>query len=275
MPDLFVSNNSIYWFIKFIKCSLNWLLFKDNLSINKHIIIFDSISLNLYSFSFNTIYKRSKNRNKFLIKAGFKTVFNLSPIIFNKISRWSKYKFMFSLSSKLFIIFLKASTSFLKSVENTLLIKSSQNIIFAYSFNLLISSFVIVSIVNLNFLSNSNLLALFRGNFILFEIKTLLLNFEFLVKVFLLCIFCFFSILLFCFLLLLNTVLLDDNGPLLFMALSGASYNLELLFLIFSFSFVLFELFCFFLLLDFIPKFFSFILLLLFFIISISSSALI
>jgi len=92
--------------------------------------------------------------------------------------------------------------------------------------------------------SSSNLFDLFLGILILLELKTVLLNFEFFVKVFLLCIFGFFSILLFAFLLLLKTVLLEDKGPLSFV-LSIASFNFEQLFFVFSFSAVLFILFYF------------------------------
>ena len=87
---LFVSINSIYLFNKENKCSLKVLLFKDNLSINKLIIILDSTSFILYLFSNKTWYNESKNSKKFFIRVGFKLFKILIPIIFKIKSRLSK-----------------------------------------------------------------------------------------------------------------------------------------------------------------------------------------
>ena len=87
---LFASNNSMNLFNIEIKCSFKVLLFKENLSIKILIIIFDSVSFNLYLFSFNIKYNESKNSKRFFINVGFKLFNIFIPIIFKIKSRLSK-----------------------------------------------------------------------------------------------------------------------------------------------------------------------------------------
>ena len=124
---LFISLNSINSFNNFIKCSFKILLFIDILSINKLIIIFNSTSFKECPFSLITLYNTSKNSNKFLTQVGFKFPFNLTPMIFNIISKFSKYIPTLTFFSICSFISFKAVTIFLKSSLKIFLLKSSQN----------------------------------------------------------------------------------------------------------------------------------------------------
>ena len=163
--------------------------------------------------------------------------------------------------SKLYFSFLKKSISLFKSFSNILVFISSIKIIFEYSFNLFISSLLIVSIENLNFLSNSVLLFLFKGIFILLFILNISFDILllFLFEVFFLFIINFFSKLFLC---LLNTVLFEESVfPSLFSIFSFFSANFEFILLnFFSFSAVLIKFFFRFVLLEFNALFFSLLL---------------
>ena len=122
-----MSFSSIYSYNNLFKCSFRVLLFIVNLSINKLIIIFDSLSFNIWFFSLMRLYNESKNSNKFLIKVGFEFPLELIPKIFTIKSRLSKYIGMFIFLSNWSFISFMANTCFLKSSLNIFLLNSSIN----------------------------------------------------------------------------------------------------------------------------------------------------